>query len=357
MNRLKDCDVTWLYGPLQEAPRPRSCSEPSSRLSKGQSFLDKRPILKKRSVSEEMLQKSISSSSLVKQAAAAAQAQRNCRVPSRPTARLRRCASDFDGTTTYTDSSATATANVSSTLPSSTSSGLVSPETSHKKRIRFDNNVEQCIAVDFRGGGLDEESTPEWMQACSDDEDEDDEDDLPTIKTTSKLRSSKNSSSRSSFSSESKGIVKLPSTTLKFHQEQLNCRGHPITSAAGPLRSPALSPSPSQETLRPSRQSAHFLFDDQEDADVDWEPSRPLESLPRDNKPGRRSEMAEPREEGEETHMSQKGMRRTSSGMFMPFEEGEDDHLASSGFLGRVVDTVNTARDICYVLYNVGWRK
>ena len=50
------------------------------------------------------------------------------------------------------------------------------------------------------------------------------------------------------------------------------------------------------------------------------------------------------------------GMRRTPSGMFMPYEEDEDD-VVSEGLFGKVVDTVNTAKDIAHVIWNVGWRR
>jgi hypothetical protein len=41
--------------------------------------------------------------------------------------------------------------------------------------------------------------------------------------------------------------------------------------------------------------------------------------------------------------------------MFMPCEEGEATN--GDGLIGRVIDTVNTARDIAHVIWNVGWRK
>jgi hypothetical protein len=78
--RLKDSDVTWLYGPLQPGSdktlKIRSCSPASStRISKSNPFLNKKPILKKRSTSEIMLQRSLFGSSQVKQAIAAVQVQ------------------------------------------------------------------------------------------------------------------------------------------------------------------------------------------------------------------------------------------------------------------------------------------
>jgi hypothetical protein len=42
--------------------------------------------------------------------------------------------------------------------------------------------------------------------------------------------------------------------------------------------------------------------------------------------------------------------------MFMPYEEDEDEG-PNDGLLGRVVDTVNTAKDIAHVIWNVGWRR
>ncbi|KAL9085064.1 MAG: hypothetical protein Q9159_004879 [Coniocarpon cinnabarinum] len=356
---LKDCDVTWLYGPLQEAPRNRRASESNSQISKSASFLKKKPILKKRSVSEEMLQKSISSSSLIKQAAAAVQAQRNVgtrTLPTRPIQRLRRSASDFDGATSYTAS--TGTAEISSTLPSSTSSGVVSPDTAGaKRRIRFDNNVEQCIAVDFKEGGLEEEANPAWMRACSDEESDDD---MPIIKTKPQKKKSisSSSSSRASFSSESKGIVKLPSTTLKYHQEEPDCKGH-MASQFKPLRSPAfspaLSPSPSQETLKPAKESSQFLLGGEDGEDGHAPASMPtrFRHLKQDSLSGHTHTL----QRDDDAHYEQNGLRRTNSGMFMPFEEGEDDSMASNSLIGRITETVNTAKDICYVLYNVGWRK
>jgi hypothetical protein len=47
-------------------------------------------------------------------------------------------------------------------------------------------------------------------------------------------------------------------------------------------------------------------------------------------------------------------MRRTPSGMFIPYEEDEDDRV-SEGLVGKVVDSVNTAKDIvvCVVVVNL----
>src|SRR5690625_2714175 len=89
LNRLKDCDVTWLYGPLQSGSNrlnPTQTEPSSSTLSKSESLvnLNKKPILKKRSMSELMLQRSITAASLLKQATAAVQAQETRKSALRP---------------------------------------------------------------------------------------------------------------------------------------------------------------------------------------------------------------------------------------------------------------------------------
>jgi hypothetical protein len=42
--------------------------------------------------------------------------------------------------------------------------------------------------------------------------------------------------------------------------------------------------------------------------------------------------------------------------MFMPFED-TDEEVPPASLLGRVVDTVNTARDIGHVIWNAAWSK
>ncbi|KAB5514895.1 hypothetical protein GE09DRAFT_1161462 [Coniochaeta sp. 2T2.1] len=128
-------------------------------------------------------------------------------------------------------------------------------------------------------------------------------------------------------------------------------------------RSPGVSPSSSQETLKPSKSSRRFAFadvsdEDEEEEDEDaglalsWRSSnKTAESVASSGGGLKRSASsnglgAEPA-----------GMRRTASGMFMPYEEGDEDRPASDGLFGKVIDTVNTARDIGHVIWNVGWRK
>ncbi|QKD57189.2 uncharacterized protein FOBCDRAFT_139327, partial [Fusarium oxysporum Fo47] len=47
-------------------------------------------------------------------------------------------------------------------------------------------------------------------------------------------------------------------------------------------------------------------------------------------------------------------MRRTPSGMFIPY--GEAVKCSDKGMLRRVIDTVKTAWNMAYVIWNSGWR-
>lgn len=344
--------MTWLYGPLQSRSNlaSRNASEPSSHISKNNSFLHKKPILKKRSASEVMLQKSISSSSLLKQAAAALQAQQGSVNASRMRDRsiLKRNVSDFAASDLPSMSLSRQTTD---TFSSRSTSGLQSPE-SERKHIRFDDKVEQCIAVDIKDG--DDDDDDNW--AIQDDDSSDD--DLILMKSTKSKRPTLQHRTRSNSNSESKTIAMLPSTTLKYRLDTPDSLCSPQSPVCG-SRSPAgISPSPSQETLRPPRSPNKYLLDEEDtETDMSWEPSPAFAGRPDG---GHRAVGTPDRGispySGGDVSLAAGGLRRTPSGMFMPYDDDEDDAV-SMGLFGRVVDTVNTARDIAHVIWNVGWRK
>lgn len=336
--RLKDCDVTWLYGPLQIGSNtivPCNLDQDSGVLSKNNSFLNKKPILKKRSMSEVMLQKSLSASSLVKTAAAAVQAQElggGSRL-ARPT--LGRAISDCN---TY-PSSRRLSPESSSVAASTSSSGLESPS-AERKHIHFNEQVEQCIAVDVKGEDDEDDAETEH---CDNSDSDEGAIMMKRSKTKKRRPTSKRKSRRARVFAESKTIAMLPSTTLKYREDTPE---PPETAMKHTVYgSPGVSPSSSQETLRPSKSPSHFLLgDDDDDAEEAMlSPEGDRRSLVDDGTPG--SANADPA-----------GMRRTASGMLMPYEDG-DVAASNEGIFGRVVDTVNTARDIAHVIWNVGWRK
>ncbi|KAK4452989.1 hypotheticall protein [Podospora aff. communis PSN243] len=353
LNWLKDCDVTWLYGPLQTGTanlHPIHTDSNSRRLSKSSSFV-KKPILKKRSMSEIMLQRSLSTSSLVKQAAAAVQAQQKeglKRIGRRPG--LERATTDY---VAFPFSSRGVSHDNTSLFPSAISSGFISPS-GEKKHIHFNEQVAQCIAVEVKGDDDDEEPV-----VYDYDSDSDDGAIMMKQTKTKKKRPLVKRPKSGSASTESKTIAMLPSTTLKYREDT----PEPTETAMkhSVFRSPVISPSPSQETLRPSKKSGKlFIGSDDEDDDDEDEDDDDLTI-------GRSSSTS--LNEGSSFGLQRStstsgladmggmpaGMRRTNSGMFMPYED--DSSGTSEGLLGRVIDTVNTARDIAHVIWNVGWRK
>ncbi|KAI1178745.1 hypothetical protein F4777DRAFT_575688 [Nemania sp. FL0916] len=338
LNWLKDCDVTWLYGPLQTRQNtmfPDSPEQTSSALSRTDSFVHKKPILKKRSMSEVMLQRSLSSSSLLKQAAAAVQAQQKGHS-GRPV--LHRAHTDI---VTFPFSKRRRSRANTSLLPSNTTSGLASP-TAERKHIHFDEQVKQCIAVDVKGDDDDDEPDPYHWQY--DDSDSDDGAIMMKATKTGKKPIYLRKKIAANNTSESKTIAMLPSTTLKYREDSPAPPESAIKHSTGTVKSPTLSSSPSRETLRPSRQSGIFLQgDDEGDADDAFHGNE-QSSLHRS------TAISDLRDEGRPA-----GMRRTESGMFMPYEEGETQ--PNDGIIGRVIDTVNTARDIAHVIWNVGWKR
>lgn len=349
--RMKDHDVTWLYGPLQTGhvrPLRNDVTPPASQVSRSNSFVSKKPILKKRTLSEIMLQHSLSSSTLVKQATDALRAQQ-------PGQRLRdrpnlgdRTISDFGASSEFSVPLTRSTTNPS-TEPSVSSSGIQTPCT--KRHIHFNNKVEQCIAID-------EESNdrPLYFSAVHDDDDSSEDEMLimkPVKHATKAKISSNRSTPRNSFSNDSKTIAMLPSTTLNYRgdtpepgEQQSRQKNRPWSGGS------KLSPSPSQQTLKPSSPSTNFLLDDEdEDADMDWQPS--MAGTRRDSLYPRGGIEMNADDEDEDAEHS--GLRRTPSGMFMPYEDGYDP--ANAGIFGKVIDTVNTAKDIAHVIWNVGWHR
>ncbi|KAI9773512.1 MAG: hypothetical protein M1835_006144 [Candelina submexicana] len=315
----------------------------------------KKPILKKRSMSEIMLQRSISASSLVKQAAAAVQAQQNgaARYGIRDKPGMGRAStSDFIGSTIVsTPTSRDTTSAERSVSPSEPET----PITGERRHIHFNDKVEQCIAVDCKG---DDEEYDSYHAAHHFDNDDSSDDEgvvmMKASKPRSSSRSSTQTSARSSFSGDSKTIAMLPSTTLKYRGDTPD----PIeknSKFTDSWRPGVLSPSPSQETLRPSKPSNNFLLDDDDgDADMSWEPSGTFAK--RTGRYYGSQERFRNLAEARNGNDGGNGLRRTPSGMFMPYEEDEDDVVAA-GLFGKVVDTVNTAKDIAHVIWNVGWRK
>ena len=209
------------------------------------------------------------------------------------------------------------------------SSGMTSH--SERRHIHFNNEVGQCIAVDIKNG--DEEQWPATIK------DESTSDDGVVMMRQISVKSclSKLSTPRNRFSSDSKTIAPLPSTTLKYWADTPEPKGGCILDRLSALpHFSSSSPTPSVETLRPRSQFVNFLLDDGEDPSLDFASHSSNEDrgwlVPEDaNELGARS------------------MQLTGSDMFIPYGESGGESV-SNGLLGRVVDTFNTARNIAHVI-------
>lgn len=335
LNWLKDCDVTWLYGPLQtdwSAPQSlTSTSPPPSRLSHASSFISKKPILKKKSASAAILERSRSTHSLLQRAGDIIRIQQSNSAISRPI--LRRGHSEF--VLPRYDSCSVANTPIEHETPGFTgprsSFAFETPTPSDCKHVLFNEEVRQVQAIDSE-----DDEKPEEEEAIY----EDDEDDDCGLMMAPSLRSGR-ATPRGSFSNESKTIVPLPSTTLKYRTDTPEPPEIPTGFWPNGRK---LSPSPSQETLRPSNPSQNFLIDD--DPEVVDEPWQVQSSYGGERSPYRD-------ENDDDDHPN---MRRTDSGMFMPYED-EDEAAMNNTLFGQAMYAVNTFRDIAHVVWNVGWNR
>lgn len=367
LNWLKESDVTWLYGPLQPAvTHPvthRSHESSPHHLSSSSSFTNKKPILKKRSMSEVMLQRSISANSLVKQAAAAVQAQQTY-LQCKPRPVFARAASDFVPSQAPSNPISRDQLDY---FASRAGSDEDTPSDCQRRHIRFDDKVEQCIAVDCK----DEEPDSDSDSNPSDDSDSDSSDGVVMMRRPRRRRPTMGSKQGSRTQTPAGKIIeKLPDTTLKYKVDSPDVSEIPPTPFPRSPSSSKLIQSASSETLRPSHPSSNFLLpqndeESAEDADSDssWSGNESFNSR-RDSVAVARARaegkyiISQDDDDDDMDEAGPSGLRRTASGMFMPYEEDEDDVIAAElGLIGKVNETINTAKDIAHVIWNVGWRK
>ncbi|KAJ9615580.1 protein phosphatase regulator [Cladophialophora chaetospira] len=337
LNWLKDCDVTWLYGPLQTnwsaSQSQQNTSPPPSRLSHAASFISKKPILKKKSASAAILERSRSQHSLLQRAGDIIRIQQSNARPI-----LRRGNSEF--VLPRYDNSSVANTPVEHETPGFTESqpplAFDPPTPSECKHVLFNEEVRQVQAIDS-----DDDDKPEEDDTVFD-TDEDDDCGLMMAPSQRSGRGSGRTTPRGSFSNESKTIVPLPSTTLKY---RMDTPEPPEVPHGFWPNGRKLSPSPSQETLRPSKPHQNFLLDD--DPEVEDGPWQSQASFRSDTSP------YDVHSDEIDDHPN---MRRTDSGMFMPYED-EDEAAMNNTLFGQAMYAVNTFRDIAHVVWNVGWNR
>ncbi|KAH7205307.1 hypothetical protein BKA60DRAFT_655736 [Fusarium oxysporum] len=342
LNWLKDCDVTWLYGPLHSGPKnlhPTHIESSSVSLSKADSLinLNKKPILKKRSMYEVMLQRSLSTASLLEQATAAVKAQKTRGIPQ---LHLGRSSTDYFA---CPFASYRLSGEKSSVTPSVKSSRIISSGF-EQKHVQFNEQVEQCIAVEAK---YDKDMVDDHYGF---DSDLDDGVMIKRVKT-KKRPISRHKTLKSKPAAEGKTIAMLPSTTLKYRENTPEPRQTAMKHSRSPLKSPYYS----KETLRSAKKSGRSFFGEEDnDGSLDNALLSPRSGRASPPNADTNGDLSRSISQGS-LCKEPPGLRRTPSGMFMPYLESEIQ--SGDCVFGRVIDTVNTARDIAHVIWNVGWKK
>jgi hypothetical protein len=270
-----------------------------------------------------MLPRSLSISSLLKQAAASEQTQHSEVV--QPTT----------GTAEFSFQLGSRSPEDVSVLPSTSSRRVASPGPKEQKSIRFNEQVEQCIAVEMEGDSDDDELDP---LNINDFEQSDIESGGFVMKTPNSVAKSLPDHEYTTNAPESnekgKAIAIIPPTALK-HMHDHNSSWN--TSK--------LSPSSSHEILRPLKPSIRMLLHDDDDDDdddesyyVDWKPP---------NSAINRRDSSSAMQEHFETLTSESSPDLTGEppGMFMPHEKDDED-LVSERLFGKVDRVINTTRDM-----------
>lgn len=308
-------------------------SPPPSWTGTPSSCLERKPILKKKTASETILQRSLSQQTLLQHAGAMLKAQEaeigEARAP------LNRANTNLDHFHHRTGSSLY---SLGGTLTTTSSPGMVSPD--ERRHIHFKNEVVQCIAVEAKEDDEEKDESPVAFEDESSDEGAVMMPQLP-----SRASISNHCTQSSSFSSERKTIAPLPSTTLRYRGDVPETQSDSIMGRWSALQ-PSLLPSPtsSVEALRPPQWSADDLFDEDtgivfadqfaSDNDNRYQSCFPLHSA---------------NAADDEDEDADRRLRLTASSMFKPFDEGED---ASTSILGWATDMMNMARDIVHVIWN-----
>jgi hypothetical protein len=290
--------------------------------------LDKKPALKKRNISEVMLQRSLPTTMILKPA--------DRTVLVHETKGISMQNPVHSNTAYMAPTRNIGQGNTSNMTVSIESSGITSRSVEHK-HIHFNNRVQQCIAVDVNGEDNGRLDTDRFG-------DDGDSDGVAMMKRTRsrKIGSLLQKRKRRAPSTEGKTVAMLPTTTLKYCED--TPAAQEIAMKHGSSRSPLIPPS-SQEISHPPALSRGLFFDEEDhiidtfcNPNTSWRPESAIMGLHRSASSGSLTD--EPA-----------GMHRTSSGMFMPYGE---EVSSSEDIFGWVTDTVNTARDMAYFMRHAG---
>ncbi|OJJ43697.1 hypothetical protein ASPZODRAFT_169346 [Penicilliopsis zonata CBS 506.65] len=344
LNWLKDCDVTWLYGPLKtyKAHDNYTVSPPPTCLDTPMSPVERKPILKKKSASETILQRSLSQHTLLKDAGAILRAQEfenPYGLPSIPKSASSAGQSlhhlRTDSTPGSCDSIATHTSSLSATSPSE-----------KRRHIHFNNEVVQCIAVEAKDMEDEDDQDPFFL--FEDEEDLFSGDDTPVTRWpfSAGTSISNRSTPRGSFSTDSKIIAPLPPTTLKYRGDTPDIPSNPMLNPwVFQDSAPRSSLSPSAESIWSSKalSSSPPEYENGNSSDYNWQCKEYFfEDAPTDPSPT--------------TQTASNPDEQYCSALPDPSLLCHEEVTTNDTIFSRLMDTINTARDIAHVIWNVGWQ-
>lgn len=328
--------MTWLYGPLKTCSggKKPTTSPPPSCFETPTFYMEKKPILKKRTASETILQRSLSQHTLLQHAGAILKAQEAALSRSRSPGH--HYAANIGHSLKAPDElSLGSLANT----PTNTSSGIGSP--GERRHIHFNDEVVQCIAVEAKG----DEDDGEWPTHTGQDLVAD-EGVVVMKQIFPQVSEAEKGSSRTNSTGDNKTIAPLPSTTLKY-------RGDTPEPPAGSLLDPWTGHLPvsssSLKTHRFSDPSADFFLDEDvydgngNDFYPNWESSQ--------------SSFGSAINQSRPWFVNAEDEEELSSHGRSPSASADESEQTGTGLVDRIVDTVNTARDIAHVIWNVGWRR
>ena len=399
LNWLKDCDVTWLYGPLTPSASTKisspfvkkelqgANSQNRPPMQHSSSYSASKPILKKRSMSELMLNQHLSKPAVDNWNHPSP--YHRTRAPQTP---LYDSTSDKLGEFLMPDSDG-GSYFPDVTSPHWTASGAGST----KKKIHFNDRVEQCIAVDVKDE--DEEDDDRRLSGVAEanhaDNDESDgsSDDSEGGIVIGGGRSAKWSGASASSSSEQldlgavdaapSSIAKLPATTLKATVEETQSpRGQSYSSSFSAFSSMVRQPSSTSNDDDSDDMSDGDDFGYEADAfhyaaqqQVPAQQTEPVRAQPPPTSSYSSSmpvsaPIAVPQKPGAlsidghsmrgilddaDSDQSTASSRRSDE-----YDEDDEDEIGEDvdgGLLGTVTEVVSTAKDIVGFVWNVGWRR
>jgi len=224
-------------------------------------------------------------------------------------------------------------------------------QTPQRKRIHFNEQVEQCIAVNIKGDEEEDVATDRLADYSGFDSAM-----MKRKHCRSQLLGSRRRA-KNYIPPEAKTIAMLSSTTLKYREDTSERPETAMKHGTSVSHSLLMSPSSSQETVRPTKRSTGFFIyeDEDEDEDEDIDLSIPNSTSVRVFQPSESASRGLHRSVSSSSLGDESsGMCRIPSDMLMPQEEGGSS--AGDGIYGRVTETVNAARDIANIFWNVGWR-